>query len=98
MKKSDKAFLLIDMQKEDGFVLDGFDETLQNASAFLEFVRGQGIPVIYTKHINRADGLGLANGEPLDANGIPATYCSSTSKVDICDLIAPKQGDVIIEK
>lgn len=98
MKKSDKAFLLIDMQKEDGFVLDGFDETLQNANVFLESVRGHGIPVIYTKHINRADGVGLGNGEPLDANGIPQTYCSSTGKVEICDLIAPKQGDVVIEK
>ncbi|MCG5076637.1 cysteine hydrolase family protein [Paraburkholderia silviterrae] len=98
MKRSDKAFLLIDMQQEDGFVLDGFDETLRNAGAFLEFIRGEGIPVIYTKHINRADGVGLANGEPLDSDGIPQTYCSSTAKVEICDLISPKQGDVVIEK
>lgn len=98
MKRSEQAFLLIDMQQEDGFVLDGFAEKLEAARSFLAFLRSQGIPIIYTKHINRSDGIGLNHGEPLDAAGKPQSYCSSTSKVEICDLIKPEQGDVIIEK
>lgn len=98
MRRSDRALLLIDMQKEDSFVIDGFAEKLAKTSEFLAFVRTQGIPVIYTKHINRADGVGLGNGEPMGSDGRPQTYCSSTRNVDICDVIAPEGQDIVIEK
>ncbi|RJG13580.1 cysteine hydrolase [Pseudomonas cavernicola] len=96
--KSDTAFLLIDMQKEDGFAVEGFDAVIDKAASLLAALREQGIPVIYSKHVNRIDGVGLPNGEPRDASGKPDAYCSTTESVEIIDALAPQAGEIVIEK
>jgi len=96
--KSDRAFLLIDMQKEDGFSVEGFSAAVEKAAPLLDALRKQGIPILYSKHVNRADGIGLPGGEPLDSSGRPQTYCSATDNVDIIDSLAPQAGDIVFEK
>ena len=62
---NNNALLIIDMQQEDGFVLENFDRVVAHTAALLDTVRRQRMPVIYTRHINQADGNDLPHGEPL---------------------------------
>ncbi|AOV08709.1 cysteine hydrolase family protein [Sporosarcina ureilytica] len=93
------AFLLIDMQNEGGTSdVIGMEQILQNAKTILEKCRQLNIPVLYTRHINRADGIGLANREPVDENGEPLYYHNQTTAIEVADIIKPEDGDFIIDK
>ncbi|WP_082918120.1 cysteine hydrolase family protein [Oceanobacillus sp. Castelsardo] len=93
------ALLLIDLQKEEGTSeIEDMDGILDRASNLIEECREKGVPIIYTRHINRADAVGLAAGEPLDENGEPIYYHSHSSSIEIADEIKPEQGDIIIDK
>lgn len=95
---TDTALLVIDLQKEDGFALERFDQVVANAASILQLARRQGLPIIYTRHVNNADGQDLAGGEPLDADGRPASYCAGTAAVEVLDALAPQPGDSVIDK
>lgn len=93
------AFLLVDMQNEGGTsAVVGMDNIFQNAKTILEKCRELNIPVLYTRHINRADGIGLANREPVDEKGEPLYYHSETTAIEVADLVKPKAGDIIVDK
>ncbi|MFB4475239.1 cysteine hydrolase family protein [Oceanobacillus caeni] len=93
------ALLLMDLQKEEGTSeIEDMEGILDNASDLSEDCREKGIPIIYTRHINRADAVGLAAGEPLNENGEPIYYHSKSSSIEIVDEIKPEQGDIIIDK
>src|SRR5690625_6145614 len=80
MDMSKTALLLIDLQKEGGTSdVVGMEAILANAASLVDKCRQLGIPVIYTRHINRGDGLGLANEEPVNEAGEPIYYHSKTS-------------------
>lgn len=97
--KPNTALLLIDLQNEDGTsAVVGMDGILQNTKKVLDICRDVGILVIYTRHINRADGIALANREPVDAKGEPLYYHSESSAIEIADLIRPEDGDLIVDK
>ncbi|HLR61670.1 MAG TPA: isochorismatase family cysteine hydrolase [Lentibacillus sp.] len=99
MDMSKTALLLIDLQKEGGTSdVVGMEAILANAASLVDKCRQMGIPVIYTRHINRGDGLGLANEEPVNDAGEPIYYHSKTSTVEIADEVAPAQQDIIIDK
>lgn len=57
---TDRAFLVIDMQQEDGFSLHDLHRVIDNNAASIAATRNAGIPVIYTRHINAADSSDLA--------------------------------------
>lgn len=92
------AYLVIDMQQEDGFPLHDFATVLDNCAALIGAARVAGIPLIYTRHINNADASDLPPDEPLDRNGRPASYCAATRQVEILPRLAPQAGDYVIDK
>ena len=99
MDMSKTALLLIDLQKEGGTSdVVGMEAILSHAASLADKCRQQGIPVIYTRHINRGDGLGLANEEPVNEAGEPIYYHSKTSTIEIADEVAPAPQDIIIDK
>ncbi|HLS60457.1 MAG TPA: isochorismatase family protein, partial [Virgibacillus sp.] len=64
MDQSKTALLLVDLQKEEGTSeIAGMSNILDKASSLSKMCRKKGIPVIYTRHINRGDGIALANKE-----------------------------------
>ncbi|MCO6057611.1 cysteine hydrolase [Pseudomonas sp. MOB-449] len=95
---TDRAFLVIDMQQEDGFPLHGLAPVIHNNARLLDASRHAGIPVIFTRHINAADGSDLPPGEPLDAAGRPLSYRAGTRQVQIIERLAPRPGDRVIDK
>ncbi len=92
------AILVIDMQKEDGFPLLQFDHVINNAAALIDSARSKRIPLFYSRHVNDAQGRGLAFGEPVDEQGRPTTYCAGTPAIEIINALAPQAGDVVIDK
>lgn len=98
MDLSDTALVLIDLQKESDFGVQGVDAVVDNTSHLLDCARAIGIPVIYTRQINRADGVGLSLDEPLEADGRPQLYAADTADVEIINAIAPRPGDIVIDK
>lgn len=93
------ALLLIDLQKEGGTSdVIGMNGILENTVELINTCRDMKIPVIYTRHINRSDAVGLANGEPLNEDGTPSYYNSHTDSIEIPDIIKPEVNDIIIDK
>jgi nicotinamidase-related amidase len=93
------ALLLIDLQNEGGTSnVVGMDEILKNTALLIERCRDMNIPVIYTRHINRGDAIGLANNEPVNELGEPLYYHDKTEAIEIADIIKPQPQDIIIDK
>jgi nicotinamidase-related amidase len=63
------ALLLVDMQKESQYGIEGVDAAVAAAASVLSDWRTAGLPVFYTRHVNRADATGLTVDEVLDATG-----------------------------
>ncbi|MBB5172633.1 cysteine hydrolase family protein [Texcoconibacillus texcoconensis] len=98
MELTKTACVLIDIQKESNFGIEGTEEAVKNTKHLIEECRQKGIPVIYTRHINRADGIGLSKDEPLKEDGTPVYYSSNTENIEVFDEIAPKDGEIVIDK
>jgi nicotinamidase-related amidase len=95
---NNNALLIIDMQQEDGFVLERFDTVVANTVSLLDSARRQRVPVFYTRHINRADGSDLPYGEPLAADGGPSSYRAGTRQVEIIQSLTPLADETVIDK
>lgn len=99
MDLSKTALLLIDLQKEEGTSeIAGMDEILHKTGNLIKTCREKGIPVIYTRHINRSDGIALANKEPVNEQGEPVYYHSESSSIEVADEVKPEKQDIIIDK
>lgn len=99
MDISKTALLLIDLQKEEGTsAIARMDQILEKTSKLAKQCRKKGIPVIYTRHINRGDGIALANKEPVNEQGEPLYYHSSTRSIEVADEVKPENQDIIIDK
>ncbi|OIK10176.1 isochorismatase [Bacillus sp. MUM 116] len=93
------ALLLIDLQKESGTSdVVGMSEIVQNAELLVRTCRERGIPIIYTRHIGRADGIGLANKEPVNKQGEPIYYHAEMENIEIIDEIKPRKNDIVVDK
>ncbi len=92
------ALVLIDLQKESNFGIHGVSEVVTKAKSLIKECRKLNIPIIYTRHINRSDKVGLSNGEQLKEDGTPLFYSSNTDNIEIFDEIAPKRDDIVIDK
>lgn len=98
MDKTKTALVLIDVQKESEFGIEAVDAVVSNTELLIAECRKIGIPVIYTRHINREDTIGLSNVEPLTEDGKPVFYNDGTEAVEIMDSIKPEDGDIVIDK
>ncbi|WP_017431200.1 cysteine hydrolase family protein [Vreelandella jeotgali] len=98
MTTTDTALVVIDLQKESGFGLFGMDAVVRNTRRTIAACRAAGIPVIYTRQINRHDGVGLSLDEPRHASGEPQFYADNRDSIDILDEVAPEDGDIVIDK
>ncbi|GAB3803938.1 cysteine hydrolase family protein [Virgibacillus kimchii] len=98
MNNSNTALLLIDLQKESNFGLKNMDQVIANTKEILQTVREAALPIIYTRQVNREDGMGLSLGEPLNADGTPFFYNTGSEQFDILDEITPNEKDIIIDK
>lgn len=93
------ALLLIDLQKEEGTSdIANMDQILKNTSDLIKTCREKEIPIIYTRHINRDDGIALANKEPVNKQGEPLYYHSKSTSIEIADEIKPEEQDIIVDK
>lgn len=99
MKLDQTALLLIDLQNEEGTSeIANIEEIIQNTRKMIETCRKKDIPVIYTRHINQGNGIGLANKEPVNEKGEPIYYHSDTNKIEIIEQIKPDAKDIVIDK
>jgi nicotinamidase-related amidase len=98
MKRNKTALVLIDLQKESNFGLDGLASVIENADKLIRTCRSLNIPIIYTRQINRVDRVGLSKGEPLNQDGTPYFYASNNDSIEIFDEIKPEQEDIVIDK
>jgi nicotinamidase-related amidase len=94
----DYALLLIDIQNENQFGINNIEQVVKNSKRIIELCRSRDIPIIYTRQINRSDGVGLSRGEEIDESGRPVYYCSDTEAVKVADEIAPQRDDIVIDK
>lgn len=92
------ALILIDLQKESDFGVKGVEDVVPNAKTLIEACRSHNLPIIYTRQINRADGAGLSNGEPLKSDGTPVFYSTDRDDYKIIDELEPNESDVVIDK
>ncbi len=93
------ALLLIDLQNEGGTSnVAGMDEILGKTAILIKHCREMNIPIVYTRHINRGDAVGLANKEPLNEQGEPLYYHDKTDSIEVADIIKPQPQDIIIDK
>jgi biuret amidohydrolase len=92
------ALVLIDIQKESKYGIEGVDEAVAQTKILLEACRKKGIPVIYTRHVSRADAIGLPNNEVLDSQGKPVYYCSDSENAEVIDDIKPLPHEIVIDK
>lgn len=95
---TNKALLIIDMQKESHFGLINMETVTNNNKRMIEACREQGIPVIFTRQINRSDRAGLSKGEPLTKEGKPYYYQGDTDQIEILDELAPLDDEIVIDK
>ncbi len=91
------ALLLIDMQNEASFSIQGMDEALDNAALVLEACRQKRIPVLYSRHTHRSDGLDASLKEPVPENGSIA-YCLGTDAVEISVKVRPLRHEPVVDK
>lgn len=92
------ALLIIDMQQEDGFTLENLEGVITHNLALLTAARRSAIPVLYTRHINQADGRDLPPGEPRSDDGGPSSYRAGTAQVEIIAALAPRPDEQVIDK
>ncbi|WP_233191581.1 cysteine hydrolase family protein [Sporosarcina sp. P18a] len=99
LNSQNQALLLIDLQNEGGTsAVPGMDEIIKKTANVIKVCRQKNIPIIYTRHINRGDGIGLANLEPVDQNGKPLYYNTNTDSIDIIEELKNQPGDIIVDK
>ncbi len=98
MNSNKTALLLIDLQNESQYGIEQLDMVTENAKTIIEQCRQMNIPIIYTRQINRHDGVGLPINDPIALTGKPKFYCSDTDAIEIIDALAPKADDLVIDK
>ncbi|MFZ3580192.1 cysteine hydrolase family protein [Virgibacillus sp. DJP39] len=98
MNIQESALVLIDLQKESNFGLQQLDNVLDNSKHLIEACRQKNIPIIYTRQINRTDGVGLSKGEPINDDGTPFYYASNRENIEIFDELKPHENDIVIDK
>jgi nicotinamidase-related amidase len=95
---SQAALLLIDMQKESRYGIAEVEDAVATAERVIGACRATGVPVVYTRHVNRLDGVGVSLGEVFDHDDLPVYYRAGTDAIGIHSAIEPQPNDVVIDK
>ncbi|MGW3624645.1 cysteine hydrolase family protein [Streptomyces sp. NPDC000880] len=90
--------MLIDMQKESKYGIENVDPAISVAVPLIAACRELGVRILYTRHVSRADAIGLPNREVLDEDGKPVYYRSDSDSMEIIDEIASRPEDIVIDK
>jgi nicotinamidase-related amidase len=98
MASSKAALLLVDMQNESQYGVQGVDDAVAAAERVIAACRTAGVPVVYTRHVNRRDGVGVSRGEVFDGEGLPVYYRAESDAIAIVDPLAPQPQDIVIDK
>ena len=98
MRSEKVSLLLVDMQKESKYGIEGMREAVDAAATLIDTCRSHDITVIYTRHVSRADKRALINNDVLDADGSPVYYRSDTETHEVLDELSPQDRDVVIDK
>jgi nicotinamidase-related amidase len=98
MDLSRTALILIDMQKESKYGIENVKGAVTATVPLIDACRQLGVPIIYTRHIGRADAIGLPNNEVLDDQGKPVYYRSDSDTMNVIDEVAPLPSDIVIDK
>lgn len=98
MDIQESALVLIDLQNESNFGLQQVDKAINNSKHLIEACRQKNIPIIYTRQINRKDGVGISKGEPINNDGTPVYYASNRENIEIFDELKPQEDDIVIDK
>jgi ureidoacrylate peracid hydrolase len=112
--QADTAVLMIDMQnmyleqdKRDRFgwpAIFRFDEVVAECAALLDAARAQGLPIIYTRQVQRADGADMTPSMRKLRASVPAAEEELVDTrpdgwaSEILDAVAPQPGDIVLEK
>jgi nicotinamidase-related amidase len=96
--RSQAALLLIDMQNESRYGIEGVDEAVTAAEGVVAACRSAGVPVVYTRHVNRRDGVGVSIDEVFDSEGLPVYYRAETDSIAVLGPLAPQPRDTVIDK
>jgi nicotinamidase-related amidase len=96
--RSQAALLLIDMQNESRYGIEGVEEAVLAAEGVIAACRSAGLPVMYTRHVNRRDGVGVSLGEVFYPEGLPVYYRAETESIAILGPLAPQPQDTVIDK
>lgn len=92
------ALLLVDMQKESQYGIEGVDEAVAAAEGVVAACRTAGVPVVYTRHVNRRDGVGVSTGEVFDSDRLPVYYRAGTDSINIVESLEPQPRDAVVDK
>jgi nicotinamidase-related amidase len=98
MTSSKAALLLVDMQNESRYGVQGVDDAVAAAEGVTAACRAAGVPVVYTRHVNRSDGVGVSQGEVFDSEGHPVYYRADSDAIAIVDPLTPQPQDTVIDK
>lgn len=98
MDLSRTALILIDMQKESKYGIENVNGAVAATVPLIGECRRLGVRVIYTRHVSRADAIGLPNNEVLDDEGKPVYYRSDSDTMQVIDEVAPRPEDIVIDK
>jgi nicotinamidase-related amidase len=95
---AEAALLLVDIQKESRYGIEGVDDAVAAAAPAIAACRAAGVPVLYTRHVNGSDDAGVSRGEVFDGSGTPVYYRAGTDAIEVIDAVAPQPGDIVIDK
>jgi ureidoacrylate peracid hydrolase len=111
---ADTAVIMIDMQnmyleqeKRDRFgwpPIFRFDEVVAECAQLLDAARAQGLPIIYTRQVQRADGADMTPSMRKLRASVPEAEEDLVDTrpdgwaAEILDAVAPQPGDVVLDK
>lgn len=96
--RSQAALLLIDMQEESRYGIEGVEEAVAATAGVVAACRTAGMPVVYTRHVNRSDGVGVSADDVFDSEGLPVYYRAGSDAIGIVSALEPQPQDVVIDK
>ena len=100
---SQVALLVIDVQREyydeDGpAYVEHARDILGNVNRLIDGFRAQGLPVVFIKHMHRADGSDAGRMGDFSAPDEEDSFVEGTARVELIPELHAKPGDIVVTK